>query len=124
MDAMEYEFLLRSVYKCGRDYEKGADADIYRDMERAYTFMENKTLHTTRDDPEYEYRVAFAKVRGNVENAITEGIAKVRYTATTEDMQALEQMKSLLTYQMYDKQMLDKVIDDSGIIFHRYGLQS
>ena len=27
--AMNYEYLIRRIYNCGRSYDKGADADIY-----------------------------------------------------------------------------------------------
>ena len=34
VDAMNYEYLIRKIYHCGRGGVEGADADIYRRMER------------------------------------------------------------------------------------------
>lgn len=74
MEAMEYEFLLRRVYNCGRRGVSGADADIYRQMEhaeRAYTlYLENIKNRTMRisnqpiDDMRYEYERECVKVYG------------------------------------------------------------
>ena len=35
MEAMDYEYLIRAVFKCGRTRRFGADADICRGLERA-----------------------------------------------------------------------------------------
>lgn len=35
MEAMNYEYLIRAVFKCGRTRRFGADADIFRGLERA-----------------------------------------------------------------------------------------
>lgn len=35
MEAMDYEYLIRAVFKCGRTRRFGADADIFRGLERA-----------------------------------------------------------------------------------------
>lgn len=35
MKAMHYEYLIRAVFKCGRSSRFGADADIFRRLERA-----------------------------------------------------------------------------------------
>lgn len=44
MDAHSYEMLVRRVYKCGRTSNNGANADIYRKMERSFYSIENKNV--------------------------------------------------------------------------------
>lgn len=78
MDAMDYEFLLRRVYQCGRSEAKGADADIYNQMEDAWVYLTKphgkKTQKQRRDD----YRRAFLEVKIHVRNALVEGIKHLR----------------------------------------------
>jgi hypothetical protein len=52
MDALEYEYLIRRIYQTGRTSANGADADVYRKMERAETALrldsENCVNHRMR----------------------------------------------------------------------------
>ena len=38
MEAMNYEYLIRAVFKCGRTRRFGADADIFRGLERVSVY--------------------------------------------------------------------------------------
>ena len=42
LNAMNYEYLIRRVYNCGRNYKKGADADIYRRFIRKARIFKDK----------------------------------------------------------------------------------
>jgi len=94
MEAMEYEFLLRRVYRCGRNYSNGADADIYRSMEHAHRNLETKTLYFTQDEREYQFQKAFAAVRMNVRDAIEAGIKQI---GSKEAIAQLQDLKAKLT---------------------------
>ena len=120
---MFYEYLLRRVYQTGRKTSNGADADIYRDMEHAYIDLEAKTMFANQDDRVYGFQKKFARVRGYVEGALTEGIKKITHRADKEDIQKLETMYASLTFRFYDKDALDTIINDAGHIFKKNGLE-
>lgn len=70
MMAMSYEILMRKAYNCGRNFSKGADADIYRRLERAVLFKDSGRYNTTTTDLENDYIKAFEDVAYNIVKAI------------------------------------------------------
>ena len=61
---MIYENFMRMVYHCGRNYDRGVDADIYRKMEHAMRQLEHPDTSTkSRDTLENEVRIAMSEVR-------------------------------------------------------------
>jgi len=116
---MEYEFLLRRVYRCGRNYSKGADADIYRSMEHAHHNLETKTLYFTQSEREYQFQKAFATVRNNVRDAIEAGMKQV---GSKEAIAQLQDLKSKLTIRFYSKEELDEIIEQADDILRENGL--
>lgn len=123
MDAMEYETLLRRVHNSGRNYSIGADADIYRPMERALRSLGIKSLNRSQDELEYEYRKAFAKVREFVQDALLTGIRKIQYSAPKEDVEELRRMSESLGIDFYDKEKLDRIIHAANGILKSHGLE-
>jgi len=124
MEAMEYEYLLRRVYDTGRSYENGADADIYRSMETAYNNLTTKSLFSDQDQREYDFRTKFSKVRIHVDDAIAFGLKQIKYKATLEEVKKIEAMSGTLTYKFFDKEKLDKIIDEANEIFQAHGLEA
>lgn len=122
MEDMEYENLLRAVYKTGRDFSNGADADIYRNMEYSQRVIEDPNWGVSKQDKEYDFRVKFAKVRNNVRNALSEGTKKIQ--CTEEESKELTSMISTLGHRFYDKEELDKIIIRAVDIFAKYGLKA
>ncbi len=122
MKAMQYEFLIRQVYECGRNYAVGADADIYRNMQHAHNDLTNDGTLKSLNEREYEFRSAFAAVRGHVEKALVRGLAKIKYSASESDIQALEKSKAALTFKFYDVDKLDAIIEAAFSIFNKYGM--
>ncbi|RYD56703.1 MAG: hypothetical protein EOP56_11690 [Sphingobacteriales bacterium] len=122
MQAMLYEYLIRRVYSTGRNYNKGADADIYRDMDTHYRDLETKSMYRTQEEREYEYQKRFAKVRRHVAEAIRDGIDKIRHSISEQDLKTLHEFESLLTSRFDDKVMLDNIINKATDVFHANGL--
>lgn len=116
---MNYEYLIRRVYNSARNYKNGADADIYRKMERAFIALDRGINITSKEEAEYEYRSTFSNVRYNVAQAIKDGI---RHVSKTEDRAALEDILATLTLDFYSKQQLDQIIDRSNDILLSNGL--
>lgn len=122
---MSYEYLLRRVYHCGRHGAKGADADVYRKLERAETHLTNPNWNKTKEEKEYDYRVAFAGVKSYIGNALKEGFKQVQYKATEEEVGKLENIKTELNdIGFYDKKRLDEIISEADKIFKEHGLEA
>jgi hypothetical protein len=124
MDAMEYEYLIRRVYHCGRHGAKGADADIYRRLERAQAHLTSTHWNKTQEEKEHDYNTAFAEVRMFVKEAIREGIKQVQHRLTDKEaalLAAIQQEANKLGF--YDKKRLDEIIEIVDEIFRKYGLE-
>lgn len=125
MDAIDYEYLLRQVYNCGRHGVKGADADLYRKLEYAETQLTDPDWNKTQEQKEHDYRSVFVEVRMHVRKAVRDGKEKIKYSALKEEMKKLEEMESALhKLNFYDKKILDEIIDNASDIFRKYGLQA
>ena len=125
MDAMEYEYLLRRVYHCGRHGAKGADADIYRKLERAEVNLTNANWNKTQEEKEHDYNTAFAEVRMFVRNAFREGIKQVQHKTTKKEIEKLESMQTeVSSIGFYDKKRLDEIIEEADDIFRTHGLEA
>jgi hypothetical protein len=121
MDAMDYEFLVRAAYDCGRSGSPGADADIYRSMELALALLDEPKISTKSvNELDLEYRYAAAKVRRYTVDAINKGISRIYDTA---DRQALEQLAAKLHVREFRKDVIDKVIDEASEIFSKHHIE-
>ena len=70
MNGMGYEYFVRKVYQCERDYRRGADAAIYRKMEIAETYLTTVTENKTQEQKEQEYQSAFREVKKHVLHSV------------------------------------------------------
>ena len=124
MTGMQYENFVRRVYNCGRDYRNGADSDIYRKLEWADKDLVAVDHKLTGGQKEYtNYVDAFSAVRKYVRNSIRDGLVKIRYKASNDEMVSLEQMLvTLHGINFTDKKILDVFITDANNIFCRHGL--
>lgn len=122
MGAMEYEFLMRSAYDSGRDFEKGADADVYRAMELAERKINNSYWGESKEDNEYDFRSKFASVRNYVEVAIAAGMKKIQ--CNNQEIAELNSILSELNFSFYNKSRLDEIIGTVTNIFSSHGLKA
>lgn len=122
MDAMKYEFLVRMAYNCGRNFTNGADADIYRKMQREYYSWQGQSEGVPDNrDKLYDYRVAAAKVKSHVQSAINKALSQI-YNDT--DSAVLSALKAKLHIDEYDKQIIDQVIEEASVIFRKNNLKA
>lgn len=69
--AFYYEHLMRFTHKCGRDYAKGADADIFRAYEKAYALKNEKRLSETFTIVWTNLQEAFLKIQSDYNDDIS-----------------------------------------------------
>lgn len=117
MDALAYEHLIRAAFQCDRTSNNGADADIYRRLERAERLYQLEKENEKNGRPRLReqsieelagrYAYACGEVSGFVSTAIRK-ILKER-SLTEEQSKILEQCKTDLLNA--DIQVIDNVID-------------
>jgi hypothetical protein len=124
MGAMGYESLIRTVYHCVKGGTKGANANIYRNMETTERFLTDVNWKKTDAEKILNHKTAFTEVRMYVRNALRDGLEKIKYKATRQDIEAIELMQEKL-YQnrFYNKAALDVIIHDAETIFFKNGLE-
>lgn len=129
IDAMDYEYLMRRALQCGRSYDKGADADIYRRLERSSSLFKQATdakaagQSSTWGKPvpelEQEYRSRLYEVSDNVDRAIA--IVLREHSFTEQQRQALEECRKKLIQPTFGA--LDEVIDKAQDIMVGAGIK-
>jgi hypothetical protein len=122
MEAMTYELFMRAVYDCGRDYKKGADADIYRDMELTERLIDDSNWKGTKSEKEYNFQKNFSKVRNYVHDAMKSGMSKV--AVSSAEKIEVDEMVSRLGMTFYSKKELDAIIERARDIFSAHGLKA
>ncbi len=123
MKAMNYEYLIRRVYQCGRDASRGANADIYRKLEHAEKHITDSGQQESQEQKEYAYRTAFAGVKYYLGQALREGLRKIERRLSKQALNKMEDMQSeLRSISFYDKKRLDEIIVAADDTFHKNGL--
>ena len=124
MGAMGYESLLRTVYHCRKGGNKGADANIYRNMEATERYLTDTRWGKTDAEKKENHKTAFKEVRMYVRNALRDGLEKIKYRALQQDIAILEDMQeTLYQSQFYNKAALDTIIHKAEEIFFKNGLE-
>ena len=122
MIEMEYEYLLRSTGNTNRNYKNGADADIYRSLETAHKNLETKTLFATDQERIKDFQSKFNKVKDYVRKGIEKGIPQIMGKASDDEIERLNEMVIILSWNLFDKDQLDKIIQSADETFERNGL--
>ena len=127
---MSYEFLIRRAHNCGRYGVKGANADIYRELERdsslhdtALKEIENNLPRTWGEN----VKDISNRCRRNSENvadyiffAIKKVQSNLNSSLTDEDQEVLEQCKAELNRPTFEK--INAVIEKAEKVMIKHGL--
>ena len=124
MEAMNYEFLIRRVNHCGRHGVKGADADIYRRMERAERYLTDSNWLKSKEGKEHNYKISFGEVNRYVSRALKDGINQIENTISEGDKAILKEMISEIDdFDFHNKIRIKEIIENADKLFRNYGLQ-
>lgn len=125
---MSYEHLIRRIYQVGRFGNDDANADIYRNLEKAERLyvleIENIEKNQPRiskqsiDDIAYEYRVQCRKVWAIITEAILKGISKYNGTFLEDEVTAMK--NSLIEPKTVTKEHIDNAIEITQKIFVKH----
>ena len=107
---MEYEDLIRAIFNSSRTQTNGADADIYRAMERDHSNLETKSMYDSHDQREIAFQRSFAPVRNNIQKAILEARRKLSGKVPEQELLNLDGFSAELNHRFYDKERLDLII--------------
>ena len=111
MKALHYEYLIRAVFKCGRYGVAGADADIYRRLERVSWGEPSEGVDL------FELGVSVGEVAAHIENALER--VKEKYPHNEGFIKKIEECISLLVNPTKEK--IDECIDKAWEAFRSVG---
>ena len=114
MKAMDYEYLIRAVFKCGRTRRFGADADIFRVLERA-------SVPYPGQESVDQYKLGFkiGEVAAYLHTALYE--VQEQYKDNKEFTSKIDKC---LEYLLYEPSLedIDKCIEEAWVAFKEIGL--
>ena len=112
-NAMNYEYLIRRIYGCGRHGVEGADADIYRKLSRAYALynsekeaIENKQprmWNQSLDELAFELGASVGQVAAYIKVALEKVLTDSTLSLRDEQRELLEECKSNLFNPTFEK---------------------
>lgn len=111
--ALEYEYLIRAVFKCGRGVKHGADADTYRYMRSI------QNLPRVDKPSEYELGVIIGRVSAYLLEALNKVVSI--YEDDTEFTDKIENCFDYLREPTVEK--IDKCIVEAWEAFKGIGLK-
>ena len=130
MRALNYEYLIRRVYHCGRYGVDGADADIYRGLGRVYGMytaslneLENnlpRTWNQDINDLAFNYGVSAGEVAQYIKNSIRKVILTFGNDLTQAQIDEFNECISDLDVPKMD--IINDVIDRAEQIMADLGI--
>ena len=113
MEAMDYECLIRAVFKCGRTRRFGADADIFRGLESASVpFPGQKSVD------QYKLGFKIGEVAAYLHTALYE--VQEQYKDNKEFTSKIDKCLEYLYEPSLED--IDKCIEEAGVAFEEIGL--
>ncbi|KDU79690.1 hypothetical protein HMPREF1121_00429 [Porphyromonas sp. KLE 1280] len=112
MKALYYESLIRAVFKCDRFGVAGADADIYRRLERVSWGEPSESVD------QFELGVSVGEVAAHIDNALE--YIKGKHLHNQEFIEKIEECICLLCNPTKEK--IDECIDKAWEAFRSIGL--
>lgn len=129
--AMDYEYLIRKAFQCGRHGASGANADIYRRYESKQALYRQALIEIERNEPRtwlqdlnemaYELGIAAGQVVTYMEVAIYRVKKNFENQLTDEQTEELESCESLLLDP--SRENMEAAIDKVHHIFSDLNLQ-
>ena len=111
--AIEYEYLIRSAFNCGRCGVVGANADTYRSLERQVA-----SANSEKDD-QFELGFAMGRVVTCIENALKK--VQKEHSANKEFIAKIDDCLSLITSDP-TMEKIDGCVDQAREAFKSIGL--
>jgi len=96
MDALNYEYLIRRAFQCGRYGVPGANADTYRALERSYVLSRDNNTPALHDELLIKYAFDCGEVSTYINVAVEKFSKDFEEQLTEEENQEIEDIISLL----------------------------
>lgn len=117
---MNYEYVIRRVFKCGRYGVSGANADIFRSLERSYVINRDNSNLDKSEDFLFRYAFSCGEVSTYLKTAIEKFAKDYEEKFSGEENEEVENLISLLNNARMEQ--IDEVIYRVGILMKTYGL--
>ncbi len=113
MEAMNYEYLIRAVFKCGRTRRFGADADIFRGLENA-----SVPFPSQESVDQYKLGFKIGEVAAYLHTALYE--VQEQYKDNKEFTSKIDKCLEYLYEPSLED--IDKCIEEAWVAFKEIGL--
>lgn len=131
MKGIEYEYLIRKAFNCGKNEIESANADLYREFERVQRTYEitkeeiekksPRSWNQSIEDIEYDLRKNCIKISRNIDSAIEEINKKLKYKLSDSDKKTLDKCSSELSFRKLPNiKTIEKVISQVDNIMLKY----
>lgn len=95
--ALNYEYLIRRAFQCGRYGVPGANADVFRALERSFVLnRDNNNVNQKSEELLFDYAFACGEVATYIITAIEKFAKDFEENLTTEQNEEVEDLISLL----------------------------
>lgn len=121
-NSISYELFIRGAHQCGRFGTAGANADIFKELQRSYQIYtsEKKAIKekkeriwaTSEEKMLIEYMIKVGEVSAYIKTALFNIKKKYKTNLTDKQYNELENLESLLISPDIDK--INTVIDKAG----------
>jgi hypothetical protein len=93
-------------------------------MEMTERFLTDLNQKKTGEEKKLNHKTAFTEVRQYVRNALRDGLEKIKYNASRNEIDNIEVMQETLNQSnFYNKASLDVIINKAEEIFFNNGLE-
>lgn len=120
MDEMNYEYLIRRAYQCGRYGVPGADADVYRALERRYIQNRDNTIPAQTSELLHKYAFACGEVATYMKMAIENFSEGYQQRFTDEQKEEIEDIETLLYYGIMES--IEEALERAEALMLEYGI--
>lgn len=118
--ALDYEHLVRRAFKCGRYGVSGANADVFRSLERNFVLNKNNVDSSKTEEMLFKYSFSCGEVATYIKTAVEKFGKDYEDQFTPEENQEIEDLISLLNRAKMEQ--IEEVIDRAQKLMITYGL--
>jgi hypothetical protein len=117
--ALNYEYLIRRAFQCGRYGIPGANADVFRALERSFVLNRDNNTVNQSEELLFDYAFACGEVATYIITAIEKFTKDFEENLTAEQNEEVEDLISLLNNSRIDQ--IEQVIERAQALMIAHG---
>ena len=117
--ALNYEYLIRRAFQCGRYGVPGANADVFRALERSFVFNRDNSDISLSEKLLFNYAFGCGEVATYIITAIEKFAKDFEENLTAEQNEEVEDLISLLNNSRIEQ--IELAIERAQVLMIAYG---